>query len=62
MLLAADHFQKSEATLDKSVLLYHRAGNLAKAIDLVFQQKRFGVLEQLVDELDHSGIVLMNRK
>ncbi|CBY35545.1 unnamed protein product [Oikopleura dioica] len=55
MLLAADHFQKNESTLDKAVLLYHRAGNLAKAIDLVFQQQRFGVLEQLVDELDHSA-------
>ena len=37
MLEAAQYFQAREETIDKSVLLYHRAGNLAKAIELVFK-------------------------
>ena len=52
MLEAAQYFQAREDTIDKSVLLYHRAGNLAKAIELVFNYRRFGALENLVEELD----------
>ena len=52
MLEAAQYFQAREDTIDKSVLLYHRAGNLAKAIELVFSYRRFGALENLVEELD----------
>ena len=37
MLEAAIYFQQREDTIDKAVLLYHRAGNLAKAIELVFK-------------------------
>ena len=37
LLEAAIYFQQREDTIDKAVLLYHRAGNLAKAIELVFK-------------------------
>ena len=54
MLEAAIYFQQREDTIDKAVLLYHRAGNLAKAIELVFTHRRFGALENLVEELDRD--------
>jgi hypothetical protein len=37
MLEAAKYFEDREDTVDKAVLLYHRAGNLPKAIELVFK-------------------------
>ena len=37
MLEAAIYFEEREDTVDKAVLLYHRAGNLPKAIELVFK-------------------------
>ena len=59
MLEAAIYFQQREDTIDKAVLLYHRAGNLAKAIELVFTHRRFGALENLVEELDRDTDVIM---
>ena len=37
MLEAAVYFEQREDTVDKAVLLFHRAGNLPKAIELVFK-------------------------
>ena len=34
--------------------MYHRANNLPKAIELVFKYRKFGALDQLVEELDQN--------
>ncbi|EFA08985.1 Intraflagellar transport protein 140 homolog-like Protein [Tribolium castaneum] len=50
-LECARYFEEIGA-LDKSVILYHRAGMLHKALDLAFKAQQYDILQQIATDLD----------
>ncbi|KAG3035550.1 hypothetical protein JG687_00000097 [Phytophthora cactorum] len=54
MLDCAAYFEE-QREMEKAVQLYHRGGNVAKALDLCFQAQLFEELHHLTDELSGSG-------
>ena len=54
MLEAAIYFEAREDTIDKSVLLYQRAGNLPKAIELAFKVRNSNGLLTIVSDLRYG--------
>ncbi|KAF1784110.1 WD40-repeat-containing domain [Phytophthora cactorum] len=53
MLDCAAYFEE-QREMEKAVQLYHRGGNVAKALDLCFQAQLFEELHHLTDELSGS--------
>jgi intraflagellar transport protein 140 len=54
MLDCAAYFEE-QREMEKAVQLYHKGGNVAKALDLCFQAQLFEELHHLTDELSGSG-------
>ncbi|RLN68428.1 hypothetical protein BBP00_00001031 [Phytophthora kernoviae] len=54
MLDCALYFEE-QREMEKAVQLYHKGGNVAKALDLCFQAQLFEELHHLTDELSGSG-------
>ncbi|KAL8008467.1 putative tetratricopeptide-like helical domain superfamily, WD40-repeat-containing [Plasmopara halstedii] len=54
MLDCAAYFERHRE-MEKAVHLYHKGGNVAKALDLCFQAQLFEELHHLTDELNGSG-------
>ncbi|OWZ10206.1 Intraflagellar Transport Protein 140 [Phytophthora megakarya] len=54
MLDCASYFEE-QREMEKAVQLYHKGGNVAKALDLCFQAQLFEELHHLTDELSGSG-------
>ncbi|XP_076809284.1 intraflagellar transport protein 140 homolog [Clavelina lepadiformis] len=52
MVEAARHYEERPDTLDKAVMLYHKAGHFSKALEIAFESKQFGALELISQELD----------
>lgn len=55
MMEAARHYEQRQETLDKAVMLYHKAGNFSKALDLAFSTKQFGALQMISSDLDERA-------
>ncbi|KAK1948293.1 Intraflagellar transport protein 140 [Phytophthora citrophthora] len=54
ILDCAAYFEE-QRDMEKAVQLYHKGGNVAKALDLCFQAQLFEELHHLTDELSGSG-------
>lgn len=52
MLEVARYFEKTPQNTEKSINLFFKADHVAKAIDLCFSTKQFGMLGDLVNGLD----------
>ncbi|XP_078482947.1 intraflagellar transport protein 140 homolog [Ciona intestinalis] len=55
MIEAARHYEERPDTLDKAVMLYHKAGHFSRALELAFESKQFGALELISQDLDDSA-------
>ncbi|XP_074648558.1 intraflagellar transport protein 140 homolog [Tubulanus polymorphus] len=55
MIEAAHYYEQKQISLDKAVMLYHKAGNLHKALDLAFRSRQFGALQHISESLDGSA-------
>jgi intraflagellar transport protein 140 len=47
MLDVASYLENSGRNLDKAISLYHRAGQLSKAVDLCFKLREFHILDDI---------------
>jgi len=54
MIEAARHYEEADDTVDKAVMLYHKAGHFSKAIELAFEHEQFGALELISNDLDEN--------
>nr|CAB3255295.1 intraflagellar transport protein 140 homolog [Phallusia mammillata] len=62
MVEAAAYYEDRPDTMDKAVMLYHKAGHFSKALELAFESKQFGALELISQELDEkTDPVLLER-
>lgn len=48
---AATYLQNRSGYQDKAVILFHKAGQISRAIDLAFKTKQFGALQQISNDL-----------
>ncbi|GFS01827.1 intraflagellar transport protein 140 homolog [Elysia marginata] len=55
MMEAARHYETKQGFQDKAVMLYHKAGNYSKALDLAFTTKQFGALQLISSDLDERA-------
>ncbi|XP_052071458.1 intraflagellar transport protein 140 homolog isoform X2 [Mytilus californianus] len=55
MMEAARYYEQKHGSQDKAVMLYHKAGNFSKALDLSFRAKQFGALQLISGELDERA-------
>ncbi|XP_076446737.1 intraflagellar transport protein 140 homolog [Babylonia areolata] len=55
MMEAARFYEQRQDTLDRAVMLYHKAGNFSKALDLAFSAKQFGALQMISSDLDERA-------
>lgn len=55
MMEAARFYEQRPDTLDRAVMLYHKAGNFSKALDLAFSAKQFGALQMISSDLDERA-------
>uniref|UniRef100_A0A1X7VEQ4 Uncharacterized protein n=1 Tax=Amphimedon queenslandica TaxID=400682 RepID=A0A1X7VEQ4_AMPQE len=51
---AAKYFETKSDSKENAILLYHRAGELSKALELCFQYRQYEVLQQIAEELTES--------
>jgi intraflagellar transport protein 140 len=59
MIEAAKHYEQSPDTQDKAIILYHKAGEMSRALELCFQLKQYDVLYQIADDLTESTSPVM---
>ncbi|KAK3579473.1 hypothetical protein CHS0354_028282 [Potamilus streckersoni] len=52
MMEAARYYEQKAGSQDKAVMLYHKAGNFSRALDLAFRAKQFGALQMISGDLD----------
>lgn len=50
-LEAATYLQNRNGYQDKAVILFHKAGQVSRAIDLAFKTKQFGALQQISNDM-----------
>ncbi|KAL5018582.1 hypothetical protein ScPMuIL_004304 [Solemya velum] len=55
MIEAARFYEQKDGCEDKAVMLYHKAGNFSKALDLAFRSKQFGALQLISGDLDERA-------
>ncbi|KAK7111421.1 intraflagellar transport protein 140 homolog [Littorina saxatilis] len=55
MMEAARYYEQRHETMDRAVMLYHKAGNFSKALDLAFTTKQFGALQMISSDLDERA-------
>ncbi|XP_071106694.1 intraflagellar transport protein 140 homolog [Haliotis cracherodii] len=55
MMEAARYYEQHPRYNDKAVMLYHKAGNFSKALDLAFKTKQFGALQLISGDLDERA-------
>ncbi|OWF41021.1 intraflagellar transport protein 140 homolog [Mizuhopecten yessoensis] len=55
MMEAARYYEQKQGSEDKAVMLYHKAGNFSKALDLSFRSKQFGALQMISGDLDERA-------
>ncbi|XP_064637216.1 intraflagellar transport protein 140 homolog [Lineus longissimus] len=55
MMDAARYYESKPSSQDKAVMLYHKAGNLPRALDLAFRTRQFGALQHISDDLDQKA-------
>ncbi|GFO12432.1 intraflagellar transport protein 140 homolog, partial [Plakobranchus ocellatus] len=55
MMEAARYYETKQGFQDKAVMLYHKAGNYSKALDLAFTTKQFGALQLISSDLDERA-------
>ncbi|XP_041362442.1 intraflagellar transport protein 140 homolog [Gigantopelta aegis] len=55
MMEAARYYEEHPRYQDKAVMLYHKAGNFSKALDLAFKTKQFGALQLISGDLDERA-------
>lgn len=55
MIEAARYYEQKPGAQDKAVMLYHKAGNFSKALDLSFRARQFGALQLISGELDERA-------
>ncbi|CAH1793664.1 unnamed protein product [Owenia fusiformis] len=51
MIEAARYYENKHDGMDKAVMLYHKGGNFAKALDLAFQSRQLGALQHIAEDL-----------
>ncbi|CAH8664618.1 unnamed protein product [Heterobilharzia americana] len=52
MLESAKHLEKYPSYVGKAVLLYHKAGNINRAVELAFSKRQFSALQSVAGSLD----------
>lgn len=55
MVEAARYYETKQGQQDKAVMLYHKAGNFSRALDLSFRAKQFGALQMISSDLDERA-------
>ncbi|XP_053388212.1 LOW QUALITY PROTEIN: intraflagellar transport protein 140 homolog, partial [Mercenaria mercenaria] len=55
MMEAARYYEDKPGQQDKAVMLYHKAGNFSRALDLSFRAKQFGALQMISGDLDERA-------
>ncbi|XP_052768007.1 intraflagellar transport protein 140 homolog [Mya arenaria] len=55
MMEAARYYENVQGHQDKAVMLYHKAGNFSRALDLSFRTKQFGALQMISGDLDERA-------
>ncbi|BFZ17235.1 hypothetical protein BsWGS_20274 [Bradybaena similaris] len=55
MMEAARYYESKPGNQDKAVMLYHKAGNYSKALELAFTTKQFGALQLISGDLDERA-------
>ncbi|KAJ3047714.1 hypothetical protein HK097_011283 [Rhizophlyctis rosea] len=52
MIDAARYYEKLPEGLDKAITLYQKSGNFSRALELCFQTKQFGILDDIAQSMD----------
>lgn len=59
MLDVARYYENHPEMQDKAVMLYHKGGDITKALDLCFSTQQFAALQVIAEELDDNTDPLM---
>uniref|UniRef100_A0A8C3SMK5 Intraflagellar transport 140 n=1 Tax=Chelydra serpentina TaxID=8475 RepID=A0A8C3SMK5_CHESE len=55
MIEAACYYEEKGEQMDRSVMLYHKAGHFSKALELAFATQQFGALQLIAEDLDEKS-------
>ncbi|XP_046855391.1 intraflagellar transport protein 140 homolog isoform X2 [Xenia sp. Carnegie-2017] len=54
MIDVARYYENNSNTLDKAIILYHKAGEVSKALDLCFETEQFSTLQMVAGDLTEN--------
>ncbi|CAB4034032.1 intraflagellar transport 140 homolog [Paramuricea clavata] len=54
MIDVARYYESNSNMLDKAVILYHKAGEVSKALDLCFKTEQFSALQMVAEDLTEN--------
>merc|ERR1712003_431175 len=54
MVICAGYYEETGANWDKAIMLYHKSGQVGKALELAFEHQQFTALQHITSNLDDS--------
>ncbi|XP_063681755.1 intraflagellar transport protein 140 homolog isoform X3 [Bolinopsis microptera] len=54
MTICAHYYEETGSNWDKAIMLYHKAGQVGKALELAFEHQQFTALQHITSNLDDS--------
>ena len=52
MVICARYYEETGANWDKAIMLYHKSGQVGKALELAFEHQQFTALQHITSNLD----------
>ena len=60
MTICAHYYEETGSNWDKAIMLYHKAGQVGKALELAFEHQQFTALQHITSNLDDRFVELAN--
>ena len=60
MVICARYYEETGTNWDKAIVLYHKSGQVGKALELAFEHQQFTALQHITSNLDSRSVACLN--